>query len=86
MKAPDTVRFGASGQPDRDITPICRGCNKPPADIEEYRDAANEHAMTPAGFVVLFEGTLNRETGGFLCTSCYIAAGCPTAPGGWKAP
>jgi hypothetical protein len=41
--------------------------------------------MTPDDFVWREEGTLNRETGHFLCTSCYIKAGMPSSPRGWVA-
>lgn len=30
------------------------------------------------------EGTLDRETGLFACTECYIAIGMPSSPTGWK--
>lgn len=41
-------------------------------------DSADEYVMVE-------EGTLNLDNGHFLCTPCYIKAGCPTAPNGWKA-
>lgn len=41
---------------------------------------------TPTSFVQMEEGTYNPENGHFLCTDCYIAAGMPTAPQGWKCP
>lgn len=32
------------------------------------------------------EGTYNHENGHFLCTPCYIEAGMPSSPRGWRAP
>jgi hypothetical protein len=32
------------------------------------------------------EGTLNTSNGHFLCTDCYIKAGQPSSPNGWRAP
>ena len=32
------------------------------------------------------EGTYNRDNGHFLCTPCYIKAGMPSSPRGWRAP
>jgi hypothetical protein len=37
-------------------------------------------------FVINEEGTYNRENGHFLCTECYIKAGMPSSPVGWKCP
>jgi hypothetical protein len=43
--------------------------------------------MTADEIVIATDGTYNAENGHFLCTECYIKAGCPSAPGrGWKAP
>lgn len=66
--------------------PVCIGCERPPGEILEYIDAAQEAGMTPAEYVWAEEGTLNPANGHFLCTSCYILAGMPVAPGGWRAP
>lgn len=70
---------------------ICIGCGKSPADIDEYSPAAvreysGDPDMTPDQYVWEEEGTLNRENGHFLCTSCYIRAGMPSSPRGWQAP
>jgi hypothetical protein len=32
------------------------------------------------------EGTYNPENGHFLCDACYIRAGTPSSPTGWKCP
>lgn len=70
---------------------LCVGCGKTPSELEEYVNAASEEAsgkpdMTPDDYVWQEEGTLNRENGHFLCTSCYIGAGMPSSPRGWSAP
>ena len=63
---------------------VCQGCRKCPEEIEEYVDMAREEGYGSASeFVRAEEGTLNHETGHFLCTACYIAAGMPSSPMGW---
>lgn len=66
----------------------CNGCLKRPDQIEEYRQASAECGVTPEFYVRTEEGTYNIENGHFMCTRCYVLAGCPTLPGpiGWKAP
>lgn len=70
---------------------ICTGCGKSPSELDEYVSAASEEAtrvpggITPDDYCWDEEGTLNRENGHFLCTSCYVAAGMPSSPRGWTA-
>jgi hypothetical protein len=67
--------------------PICIGCGKCPDELKEYADAAREEDLSPDQYVRCEEGTYNPENGHFACTDCWIAMGCPTAPGrGWRAP
>lgn len=66
--------------------PVCIGCRRRPEEIGEYVEAAKADDMTPADYVWAEEGTLNPANGHFLCTSCYVLAGMPVAPGGWRAP
>lgn len=68
------------------IVPVCTGCNKTPNQIDEYVDAGMEEFMTPNQYVREEEGTYNKTNGHFLCTSCYIDAGCPSSNTGWVAP
>lgn len=56
---------------------ICIGCNREPQEINEYVRFAAEEGLTPDEFVRRSEGTLNRFTGHFWCTACYIEAGQP---------
>lgn len=65
---------------------VCIGCNKPPNEIQEYIDIAEAEEMTPDEYVSKEEGTLNRLNGHFLCTQCYVKAGCPSTNRGWVAP
>ena len=60
--------------------PECRGCRKHPAEIQEYIDAGLDFGLTAEEFVRQQEGTYNEETGGFLCTDCYLKAGSPSLP------
>ena len=58
----------------------CKVCGRKPEEIEEYVEMVEsqpEHYDSPDDFVLLEEGTLNRETGQFYCTACYIQAGMP---------
>ena len=66
----------------------CIGCGKPPEEIEEYIEAAEDEATTPTLYVQREEGTYNRENGHFACTGCYMDMGCPSKPWpeGWVAP
>jgi hypothetical protein len=66
--------------------PVCIGCSKHPNELEEYVLIAKEEGMTPDDYVRDQEGTYNPENGHFLCTPCYINAGMPSSPRGWKAP
>ena len=65
---------------------ICTGCNKKPQELLEYVEAAEDENITPDEFVWQEEGTLNKSNGHFLCTLCYMEAGMPEHPSGWKAP
>lgn len=65
---------------------LCIGCNKPPDQIQEYIDIAGDEGMTPDEYVSQEEGTFNRRNGHFLCTKCYVKAGCPSTGRGWVAP
>lgn len=55
----------------------CKVCGKKPDEIDEYIDMARQEETTPELFVKTEEGTYNRETGKFYCTSCYIKIGMP---------
>jgi len=68
------------------VVPLCIGCNKVPDQLGEYHPDAVGLVLVPYEYVWQEEGTLNPSNGHFLCDSCYIAAGMPTAPGGWTAP
>lgn len=66
---------------------ICIGCNRTPSEIPGIASMAlaNDYDNADA-FVLAEEGTLNRRNGHFLCDECYIRAGQPSSPNGWKAP
>ncbi len=55
----------------------CKECGKTPDVIEEYIEMGNEEGIPPKHYVIREEGTLNRKTGFFYCTSCYIKIGMP---------
>jgi len=68
--------------------PACAYCGLTASAIEEYRECAEDAAMTPAEFVRTEEGTYNPDTNHFACTSCYIEIGMPSRPypQTWRAP
>ena len=82
-----TLKVFPGEKPGGSLKPICAGCQKHPDQIWEYRDAAahDYRKITPDEYVRLEEGTFNPDTGRFLCSECYVAAGMPTLPGGWRA-
>ena len=45
-----------------------------------------EEGQSNADYIRKEEGTYNPETRHFLCDDCYIKAGMPTSPSGWKCP
>jgi hypothetical protein len=57
--------------------PICDACKKTPGEIDEYIDAAVDYGTTPDEYVRREDGTYSWRTNRFLCTECYVAAGCP---------
>jgi len=65
---------------------VCIGCEKTPDELIEYSTQSTGTDLTPDDYVWQEEGTLNEENGHFLCDSCYIKAGMPTTPRGWRAP
>lgn len=77
-----TANKDAGSTPD----PICQGCQRPPAEIDEYRDAAAEELISADEYVRKEEGTYNPDNGHFLCTVCYLKAGMPASPQGWTCP
>ena len=67
-------------------SPVCVGCHKTPSELPEYIEAAADEGMDPDDYVRAEEGTYNPDNGHFLCTDCYVDAGCPSGPRGWRAP
>ena len=65
---------------------VCLGCRKRPHELVEYVNAARDEGCSPVEYVWSEEGTLNRTNGHFLCTECYVTAGMPSSPHGWRAP
>lgn len=84
---------------DRAVHPplLCVGCNLTPGqlDYRTYRMDPDGDVRNADGSIAYVddddyvwqeEGTLNPMSGHFLCDDCYIKAGMPTGPGGWKVP
>lgn len=65
-------------------------CGRYARDIPDYDSFIFEgEPVTPQdriNYVVNEEGTYNPLTDHFLCDQCYIDAGCPASPSGWKCP
>lgn len=81
----DAMRAGGLPEWDRPEL-MCAGCQKHPNDLAEYAPEQTGEDMTPSAYVWKEEGTLDRRTGHFLCTKCYVEWGMPTGPYGWTAP
>jgi hypothetical protein len=47
---------------------------------------AEHQNITPDEYVRDEEGTYNPANGHFLCDECYIKAGQPSSPRGWRCP
>lgn len=58
----------------------CARCRKRPEELPEYIAAAAEYypGCTPTEYVMAEEGTLDPQTGLFLCDKCYTVLGSPT--------
>lgn len=65
---------------------MCDGCRRHPSELPEYLsiDPELQFYSAPSHICWEEEGTLNRVTGRFLCNLCYIRAGMPSSPQGWK--
>lgn len=72
--------------------PRCFRCKKKASELPYMnsafiQDYYGEGGHTPVEFIRDEDGTYNSDTNTFACDPCYVAIGCPTAPGqGWKAP
>lgn len=66
--------------------PWCPGCQRLAADMPELDDPREGTGHSRAAYVRAEEGTYNPLNGHFLCDACYIEAGMPSTPGGWRCP
>ncbi len=55
----------------------CLECGRKPDEITEYINIAIDDNISSDEVVLREEGTLNRATGKFWCTNCYIKLGQP---------
>jgi hypothetical protein len=55
----------------------CKVCHKKPEELEEYIEYGKDAGLSPFEYCWQEEGTLNRHTGLFYCTDCYIKIGMP---------
>lgn len=67
------------------MKPKCIGCKTLAQDLSEI-DSYLEAGETREEYIINNEGTYNPKNGHFLCDACYIDAGMPSSPTGWKAP
>jgi len=54
----------------------CKVCGKSPEELQEYQDCKEENE-TATEYCWHEEGTLNKQTGLFYCTECYVKVGMP---------
>lgn len=71
-----------SSDPNAPYDPMCKLF----ASEMDYLDTFREPDQTRASYVIENEGTYNSANGHFLCDTCYVRAGMPTAPNGWVCP
>lgn len=69
-----------------EIKPYDPRCERLAVDIPDVVYYAGLEELTPNDWVRQEEGTYNPANGHFLCDECYIAAGMPSSPTGWKCP
>lgn len=69
-----------------DPPPFDPRCGRFAADMPELDDPRHGTGYTRAEYVRAEEGTFNPANGHFLCDRCYIDAGMPTGPNGWRCP
>lgn len=62
------------------------GCGRYASDIPGVAQFAEDAGLSPAAYVRREEGTYSSESNHFLCDMCYIRAGQPSSPSGWKCP
>lgn len=79
------MRAKGLGSESSEIEPFDPMCGVFAKDMT-YMDALLEEGQSRAEYVAMNEGTYNRENGHFLCDTCYIKAGMPSSPEGWKCP
>jgi len=79
------------------LRPYCPMCYRFAADMDEldgfiFESAEDTYSRGPAThamrefYVRSEEGTYNPQNGHFLCDRCYINAGMPSSPSGWRCP
>lgn len=56
-------------------------CGRTPSEIAQYQMVNTRMTMTPENYVWMYEPTVNRENGHFLCDDCYVARGLPVKSG-----
>lgn len=62
---------------------MCTKCGKTHSEINEYvTAAAMDGYATAEDYVRENEGTFDPVHNKFLCTSCYVALGCPVISAG----
>lgn len=68
--------------------PTCFVCSRSCEELYEQAEVDSyfgEAGHTKAEYARQ-DGTYNSITGHLMCDLCYVLDGCPTAPGGFKAP
>lgn len=79
----------ATDNPSHPFDPHCLRFAAAMNDYDSFVEADDDGFVSSEareGYVIEEEGTYNPENGHFLCDSCYIKAGQPSSPGGWKCP
>lgn len=72
------LEYGILTERGKNMVLKCKLCGKKPCEISEYRSGAFSDGITADEYVIKEEGTLNKNTGKFYCTSCYVKLGMPS--------
>lgn len=86
--------FESEGNPLHPFDPSCRRYASEMEYLDTFifespEDEEENGPVTPEmreKYIRTEEGTYNRLNGHFLCDDCYIKAGMPSGPAGWKCP
>lgn len=73
--------------PNEPFDPMCGRYAKDMEELDWFIREDDDRIVSPEEretYIIKEEGTYNPSNGHFLCDACYIKAGMPSSPYGWK--